>query len=89
MKGVKSNLKPEAPKQTSAPELIRLRNDNLNLKNQCKCQEIEIEQLQQKINKLMMNMVGAPDEHQEEREMRVIELEERNEELEKIIFKLK
>lgn len=36
-----------------------------------------------------MNMVGAPDELQEEREMRVIELEERNEELEKMLFKLK
>ena len=36
-----------------------------------------------------MNIVGAPDEMQEERELRINELEERNEELEKKIFKLK
>jgi hypothetical protein len=67
IKGVKSNLKSEAPKPPQPSEVTKFHNDNINLKNQCKCQEIEIELLQQKINKLTMNIVGAPDEMKEER----------------------
>ena len=37
----------------------------------------------------MVNCVGAPDEMSEDRELRIVELEEKNETLEKQLFKLK
>jgi hypothetical protein len=35
----------------------------------------------------MLNCVGAPDEAQEEKELRIAELEEKNENLERALFK--
>ena len=37
----------------------------------------------------MVNCIGAPDEMSEDRELRIVELEEKNETLEKHLFKLK
>lgn len=86
IKGVKSNI---ADPQKEVPnELSRLRSDNLNLKNIAKCSEIELEQLKSKMTKMTMNMVGAPDELHEDRELRIVELEDKNEELERKVFKL-
>ena len=78
VKGVKSAIKQEAPRE-QVGELQRLRQDNMNLRNDVKCREIEVEKLQQKMGSMTKNIVGAPDELTEEREMRIVELEEKNE----------
>ena len=67
----------------------RLKAENGRLKNQIKCLEIEIEQKDDKVRKLMLNCVGAPDEAAEERELRIAELEDRVEVLEQENFKMK
>ena len=69
-------------------ELTKLRGENGRLKNQVKCCEIEIEQKEEKIQLLMRDCVGAPDERFEEKETRIAELEERIESLEKENFRL-
>ena len=89
IKGVKSNIKTDIPKQAANPELNQLRMDSMTMKNTIKCQDIEIEQLKGKMNKMMVNIVGAPDEMSEDRELMIVELEERNETLEKQLFKIK
>lgn len=69
-------------------ELTRLRGENGRLTNQVKCLGIEIEQKEEKIQLLMRDCVGAPDERFEEKEIRISELEERIESLEKDKFRL-
>ena len=59
------------------------------LKNNIKCLEIEVEQKEDKIKTLMTNCIGAPDERLEEKELRIAELEERVESLEKENFKIR
>ena len=59
------------------------------LKNQVKCLEIELDQKKDKINVLMTNCIGAPDERLEEKELRIAELEDKVEYLEKENFKVK
>lgn len=88
MKGIKSNLKSDAaPNHEHISEMKKLKRDTQNLGNQVKCLEIELEQKEQKIKQLMLNCVGAPDEAQEEKELRIAELEEKNENLERALFK--
>ena len=69
-------------------ELTKLRGENGRLKNQVKCFEIELEQKEEKIQLLMRDCVGAPDERFEEKETRIAELEDRVESLEKENFRL-
>ena len=59
------------------------------LRNQIKCLEIEVEQKEDKIKNILSNCVGAPDERLEEKELRIAELEDRVESLEKENFKIK
>lgn len=69
-------------------ELTRVIGENGRLTNTVKCQEIELEQKEEKIQLLMRDCVGAPDERFEEKEMRIAELEERIETVEKEKFAL-
>ena len=69
--------------------MSKMRRDVANLKNQVKCQEIEIEQKNEKIKQLMTNCVGAPDENMEEKELRIADLEEKCDQLERSLFKAK
>lgn len=69
-------------------ELTRLRGENGRLKNTVKCQEIEIEQKEEKYQLVMRDCVGAPDERLEEAELRVTELEEMLEKAERDNFSL-
>lgn len=48
-----------------------------------------MDQKDEKVRKLLTNCVGAPDEQLEEKELRIAELEERVEQLEKENFKVK
>ena len=48
-----------------------------------------MEQKDEKVKKLLTNCLGAPDEQLEEKELRIAELEERVELLEKENFKVK
>lgn len=73
---------------TETDELTKLRGENGRLKNQVKCQEIEIEQKEERMQLLMRDCVGAPDERFEEKETRIAELEERIETLEKENFRM-
>ena len=50
--------------------------------------EVELEQKDEKIQNLLQNCVGAPDERFEEKELRIVELEERLEGLEKDNFRM-
>lgn len=59
------------------------------LGNQVKCYEIELEQKEAKIKQLMTNCIGAPDEHAEEKEILIADLEEKVENLERQLFKVK
>jgi len=70
-------------------EVAKLKAENGRLKNQIKCLEIEVEQKEEKVRKLMTNCVGAPDEQIEEKELRIAELEERCEFLEHENFKVR
>lgn len=69
-------------------ELTRVRGENGRLTNTVKCQEIELEQKEERIQLLMRDCVGAPDERFEEKELRIAELEERIETVEKEKFAL-
>lgn len=71
----------------SVSDTAKLKAENGRLKNQIKCLEIEVEQKEDKIKTLMTNCIGAPDERLEEKELRIAELEERVEYLEKELFK--
>ena len=51
--------------------------------------EVELEQKEEKIQNLLQNCVGAPDERFEEKEVRIVELEEKVENLEKENFRVK
>lgn len=66
-----------------------MKSEIARLKNNVKCLEIEVEQKNDKIKNLLVNCVGAPDEQAEEKELRIAELEERLEQLEKENFKIK
>lgn len=48
-----------------------------------------MEQKEEKIASLMHNIVGAPDERFEEKDVMIAELEEKVEDLEKALFKMK
>ncbi len=58
-------------------DINKIKAENGRLKNQIKCLEIELEQKEEKVKKLMLNCVGAPDEAIEEKELRIAELEDR------------
>lgn len=90
VKGVKSNLKSDnAANHEHISEMKKLKRDTVNLGNQVKCLEIELEQKEAKIKQLMVNCVGAPDEAAEEKELRIAELEEKVDNLERALFKAK
>ena len=72
-----------------APDVAKLRAENGRLRNQIKCLEIEVEQKDDKLKKLLTSCLGVPDEQLEEKELRIAELEERVEQLEKENFKVK
>ena len=73
---------------TETDELTKTKGENGRLKNQVKCMEIELEQKEERIQLLMRDCVGAPDERFEEGETRIAELEERIDSLEKENFRL-
>ena len=90
LKGVKSQLKSEdVANHQHITEMQKLKRELTNLKNEVKCQEIEIEQKNDKINQLMTNCIGAPDERLEEKDLLIAELEEKSEKLERQLFKTK
>ena len=59
------------------------------MRNQIKCLEIELEQKNEKVKNLLTSCVGAPDEAFEEKELRIAELEDRCEQLEKENFHIR
>jgi len=69
-------------------ETTKLFGENGRLKNSVKCLEIELEQKEERIQLLMRDCVGAPDERIEETENRIAELEEKIETLERDKFRL-
>lgn len=73
---------------TETDELTRLRGENGRLKNQTKCDSIQLEQKEERIQLLMRDCVGAPDERFEEKEVRIAELEDKIDSLEKDNFKM-
>ena len=70
-------------------EVAKLKAENGRLKNQIKCLEIEVEQKEDKVKKLLTNCIGVPDENVEEKELRIAELEDRCEFLEAENFKIR
>ena len=74
---------------TDISEVAKLKAENGRLRNQIKCLEIELEQKDDKVKKLLTNCVGAPDEQIEEKELRIAELEDRVEQLEQENFKIR
>lgn len=87
VKGVKSNLKQDngqgQAQSQQHSEMTKLKRDVSMLGNQVKCYEIELEQKEAKIKQLMTNCIGAPDEHAEEKEILIADLEEKVENLER------
>lgn len=69
-------------------ELTKLRGENGRLTNSVKCLEIELEQKEERIQLLMRDCVGAPDERFEEKDLRIAELEEKVETIERENFRL-
>ncbi|CDW71896.1 UNKNOWN [Stylonychia lemnae] len=97
-KGVKSQLSSggisttssvKSQQQDTVPEFAKMKAENGRLKNQIKCLEIELEQKEDKIKNLLTNCVGAPDERFEEKELRIAELEDKVESLEKENFRIR
>lgn len=94
-KGVKSQLSGGAgiamgsSSAVEVSDVAKLKAENGRLKNQIKCLEIEVEQKEDKIRNLMTNCVGAPDEALEEKELRIAELEDKVEALERENFKIR
>ena len=78
VKGVKGTLQTGQKMDLVKPddELIKLRGENGRLRNQVKCFEIEVSQKKEKIEKLMRDCIGAPDERLEEKEMIIESLQE-------------
>lgn len=75
--------------QTDLTEIAKLKAENGRLRNQIKCLEIEVEQKEDKVKKLLTNCIGAPDEQIEEKELRIAELEDKVEQLEHENFKIR
>ena len=71
----------------AADRVKQLEAENARLRNKVKCLEIEVEQKDEKVKKLLTNCVGAPDEQLEEKKLRIAELEDKVEQLEKDCFK--
>lgn len=90
LKNVQSTLKTGAKLKPldRNDELVQLRGENGRLKNTIKCMEIELDKKEEHVANLMSGCLGAPDERLEEKELRIAELEERVEELEKENFKV-
>jgi len=86
-KGVKSQLTGKA--EQPVPEIAKLKNENVKLKNDVSCLEVRLEKKEAQIKQLMTNCVGAPDENLEEKELRIAELEDKVESLEKQLFTVK
>jgi len=90
VKNVKSTLATGAKAKPldRSDELFQLRGENGRLKNDVKCMEIELEKMDEQVRNLMSGCLGAPDERLEEKELRIAELEDQLEELEKENFRL-
>lgn len=95
-KGLKSQLSGGGPQPLSQnsvvqdlSEMTKFKGENSRLKNQIKCLEIELEQKNDKVKHLLTSCVGAPDEAFEEKELRIAELEDRCEQLEKENFHIR
>ena len=87
VKGVKSQLKTDQPSEAQIGEMHKMKRDLANTKNQVKCLEIELEQKNDKIQQLLTNCIGAPDERHEEKDSIIVDLEEKVEDLERKLFK--
>ena len=86
VKGTKSTLQKEAPispRKNVQNEIRDLQRDNANLKNQVKCSEIEIEQKNAKISKMMESYGESMDGRAEAKNLKIAELEAQCESLEK------
>lgn len=90
MKGTKSTIHSGVKLQplNGKDELTKAKGEVGFLKNQVRCMEVELEQKEEKIQNLLQNCVGAPDERYEEKELRIVELEEKVDGLEKDNFRL-
>ena len=91
VKSVKSTINSGVKLQplTSKDELAKAKGEVGFLKNKVRCMEVELEQKEEKIQNLMSSCLGAPDERLEENELRIVELEEKLESLEKENFRIK
>ena len=79
-----AKLKPE----DRSDEIVQLRGETGRLKNTVKCMEIDLQKKLEFIDNLMNGCIGAPDERLEEKDLRIVELEDRLEELEKENFRI-
>ena len=91
VKSVKSTINSGVKLQplTSKDELAKAKGEVGFLKNKVRCMEVELEQKEEKIQNLMSSCLGAPDERLEENELRIVELEEKVESLEKENFRIR
>ena len=88
IKGVKSQLR-TTEDTAQLGEFTKQKKEMATLQNQVKCQQIEIEQKDEKIQNLMTSCIGAPDERYEEKEVLIAELEEKCENLKRELTKTK
>ena len=70
VKGVKGTLQTghKIELKPADDELIKLRGENGRLRNQVKCFEIEVSQKKEKIEKLMRDQIGSPDDNMLEKD---------------------
>ena len=90
VKGTKSTIHSGMKLQpiNGKDELTKAKGEISFLKNQVRCKEVELEQKEDKIQNLLNNCVGAPDERLEEQELRIAELEDNVEALQKENFRI-
>ena len=78
VKGVKGTLQTghKIELKPADDELIKLRGENGRLRNQVKCFEIEVSQKKEKIEKLLRDQIGTPDDNMFEKDVLVRQLQE-------------
>jgi hypothetical protein len=88
-KGAKMTATAKSPNDDNLDLVYSLKNENSKLKNELIVLKSDLRKSDEKVNELMMNCVGAPDEAIEEKENFIMDLEDRVEQLERENFVLK
>ena len=88
-KGIKAPASSKTGDEEAYEMIYKLKQENNKYKNDLAVTKAELQKKEERVNELTMNCIGAPDEHMEEKENIIIDLEERVEQLERENFMIR